>query len=250
MIRFAVIILFLATAVVLFLTQTNPSFNETKSLKLEKQSFDEALQYSRELQALRDDLLGRYNAVSREDIERLAGILPSEASSGELIIMLEDRVKSRGLLLKKIDVNEKRLVQDPSAPIGVPPLPFRTIDLSLSISGPYDSFLAFLEDLEKSLRVIDVDQIDFAGGTGGTIEFKVSARTYAAISLLADSNIVASGAKGQEAREILTMLARLKAVKIDSDFFQGDIFKSLQEFAPIVASPTDYGRPNPFIPAQ
>ncbi len=167
MTRFIVIILFLTIAVALFITQTNPRYNETKSLKLENQSFNEALQYSRELQALRDDLLSKYNAISQEDIGRLGKIFPAESSSGELIIMLEDRVKNRGLLMKKIDANEEKSDQDYSESIGIPPPPFRTINLSLSISGSYESFLAFLDDLEKNLRIIDVDQIDFAGGSGG-----------------------------------------------------------------------------------
>lgn len=256
MIRFVIIILFLTISVFIFFTQTSPYFDEVKILKNEKQSLDEALQYSRELQTLRNDFLEKYNAISREDIGRLNKIIPSEISSGEMITILEDRVKTRGLLLKKIDVSEQKTaqgsLQDLSVPIGAPPPPFRTINLSLYISGFYDAFLLFLEDLESSLRVIDIDQINFSSGMSDIMEFKITAHTYVAFPVEAVSGFVSGTEQNRGIREILAMLAQLKAIKIDSDLFQGGVFKSLQEFAPIITipSPSDYGRPNPFRPMK
>lgn len=256
MTRFVIIILFLAISALLFFAQTSPHFDDVKILKKEKQALDEALQYSRELQALRDDFLNKYNAISREDIGRLNKIIPSEISSGEIITLFEDRVKNRGLLLKKIDINEKKTAQDSSldlsVPMGSPPPPFRTINLSLYISGSYDSFLLFLEDLENSLRVIDIDQIDFSSGMSDVIEFKITARTYVDFPVAVVSGFAAGKEQDGGAGEILAILAKLKAVKIDGDFFQGDVFKRLQEFAPVITipPPSDYGRPNPFRPMR
>lgn len=249
MIRFVVVILFLAIAVVLFFTQTKPQFNEIQALKIEKQSFDEALQYSREFQALKDDLLSRYNAISTDDLKRLDKILPSDFSSGVLITTLEDRAKNRGLLLKKIDITEEKAGQSESFQVGALPSPFRTFGLTLVFSGPYTTFLSFLDDLEKSVRIIDVDQIDFTAGANNIIEFKIVAKTYANYPLVIP-NIVVLETKGEEAQAILAILTKLKKIGIDSDFFQSEVFKGFSDFAPIITLPTDYGRPNPFLPIQ
>ena len=137
-----------AAAVFLFFTQTRPYFEDIKVMKDEKQSIDEALQYSRELQALRNNLLNKRNAISQEDMDKLNKIIPAEISSGEIITMLEDMVKKHNLMLKKIDVGEKKAAQnsfqDSSVPIGAPPPLFKTIDLSLYIAH-VASIAAFIE---------------------------------------------------------------------------------------------------------
>lgn len=254
MTRFILPILFLAMAVVLFLSQTQPNFSQTKVLKADKQSFEEALQYSRELQTLRDELLTQYNSISQEDLARLNELLPPQIDSGSLIVILEDRAKNRGLLLKKIDVSEKKLTADPFAVIGAALPPFRVLGLSLSVSGSYGSFLEFLADLEKSLRIIDVEQIVFSGGASEVIEFQLSAKTYAANPSSETAAAFSEGEgqeeKSQDAKEILAMLAKLKSVKIDADFFQNEAFKGLVKFAPGLVMPKEYGRINPFAPLE
>lgn len=250
MIRFAIIFLFLAMAGVLFFTQTQPYYDQVKALKEDRQSFEEALARSRELQTLRDELLIQYNAIPQEDLERLNKLLPSQLDSGALVVMLEERMKVYGLLLKKIDVKEYKPATDPFAVIGAPLPSYKTINLAFAISGSYSSFLQLLSDLETSLRVIDIEDINFSsGGTLEFLEFTVTARTYAAAPS-APAVSLSSEEKGGEAREILAMLTKLRAIKIDSDFFRNEVFRSLVDFGPDLEMPKEYGRPNPFLPVE
>ncbi len=245
MARFGIIILFLGTAIAIFLTQTQPSYNELNVLKSDKQAIEEALQQSRELQTLRDELLEKYNAVSADDVNRLNKLLPANVDNGELIVIFENIAKNRGFLLKKIDVKEQNAGQNQQSVIGAPPPAFRTIGLSMQISGSYNDFLSFLADLEKSLRIIDIEKINFNIGAGGAIDFQLNAKTYAA-----NSKSAAAVSGGKEAQNILTMLARMRSVEIDTDFFKNEVFQSLTEFAPVLETPKEYGRLNPFSPIK
>jgi Tfp pilus assembly protein PilO len=177
MTRFIIIFLFLTMAVALFFGQSRSYFSDITALKTEKQTLDEALAHSAESQKLKNQLLSQYNAISQGDIGRLGKLMPSQTDSGSLIIMLEDRVKAHGLLLKKIDVsNVKQSEESLSSVLGTV-LPYESINLSFSISGPYDSILELLADLEASLRVIDVNNIGFSSGATDFYEFNISAKT-------------------------------------------------------------------------
>lgn len=250
MIRISVIILFLAIAVVLFFTQTRSYLDQISVLKEDEQSYTEALERSRELQALRDDLLSQYNSISQESLNNLNKLLPVQIDSGSLIVMLEDRMKTRGLLLKKIDATESKISASSDTAAGIiggPPPPYKTVNLSLSVAGPYGSFLGFLTDLEKSMRVIDIDGVDFSAGASDFLEFNIKAKTYTVSPPLPFTITAGGGEKNRGAREILAMLTKLKNInKIDTGFFENEIFKSLTDFTPSLEIPKDYGRLNPF----
>ncbi len=245
MTRYIIILLFLAMATVLFFVETLPYYDQVKALQADSQLLQEALANSRELQTIRDDLLSKYNAIPADDIGRLNKMLPLKLDSGSLIAMLENRVKSYGFLLKKFDVKEYKIAADPFAIVGAPPPPYKMLNLILTISGPYASFLQLLPDLERSLRVFDIQTINFSGSTGNVIEFTLFARVYAAVSS-APIAAISGEETGQQAKEILDTLTKLKGIKIDADFFKNEVFKSLVDFAPPLEIPAEYGRPNPF----
>ncbi len=250
MLRFFLIILFLITAIVIFFTQTQPYYNDIKTLLAERDEYQVALADSRELQTLRDQLLSQYNTIPQNDFDRLGKLLPSSIDSGNIIVMLEDRAQKNGILLKKIDVNEsKESTSNSTTALGAPPPPYKTVELSFSISGPYASVLSFFGDLEKNLRLIDIKSISFSSSLTDVYEFSISAKTYFA-SIPALTAVAAGTENNEGVKEILSMLTRLRAIKIDTDFFNGDIYKSLVDFLPVLEMPKEYGRPNPFIPSE
>ncbi|HYE22796.1 MAG TPA: type 4a pilus biogenesis protein PilO [Verrucomicrobiae bacterium] len=51
-------------------------------------------------------------------------------------------------------------------------------DISLSFTGSYASFRAFIQQLENSLRIIDVNHINVSVGEGNNLQFQLSARVY------------------------------------------------------------------------
>lgn len=246
--RYGITILFLVLAVALFFKYTKPYYDETKLLKTDRDTLEEALGYSRELQTLRDDLLGQYNSISQEDIERLNKMLPSKIRSDDIMVLLEDRTKARGLLLKRIDVREAENAADPNAALGTPLPLYNNIEISLSMSGSYSSFLSLLEDLEKSLQLIDVTSITFSAARSSVYEFSVNAVMHALPT--SASTVVLREREGQEAEEIVAALSKLKVIRIDAEFFKSEIFASLTEFFPVIEIPKDYGRFNPFLPYE
>jgi hypothetical protein len=71
-----------------------------------------------------------------------------------------------------------------------------------------------------------------------------SEKNLAATGGVAESEGAGSFSEGEE---ILTILKRLKSVKMDVDFFENKIFKSLSDFS-VKINPEPVGRNNPFAP--
>ncbi len=254
MLRFFLIILFLTTAIVIFFTQTRPYYNDIKVLISERDEYQVALADFRELQTLKDQLLSQYNTISQSDFDRLNKLLPPAIDSGNIIVMLEDRARENGILLKKIDIKESQeSTSGLTNALGAPPPPYKTVELSFAISGPYVSVLSFFGDLEKSIRLFDVKSVSFSSSPADIYEFNISAKTYFSsfVSTLASTEVAGTGTENDsKVQGILSMLAKLRTIKIETDFFNGDIYKSLIDFLPVLEIPKEYGRPNPFIPPE
>jgi hypothetical protein len=247
MMRIIVSFLFLATAVTLFFIKTQPYLNDIKTLQAQKQEYGDALASSRELQTLRDKLLSQYNAISQDDRDRLNKLLPSQMDSSNIIVMFEEIVKAHGILLKKIDVKESKQSANSSVVLGGASLPYKTINLTLLVSGPYASILALFSDLDKSLRLVDVENVSFSAAATDTYEFNITTKMYSVST--ADASLAAVNVgENENTRDILSMLAKLKKIEIDLDFFNNEIFKSLVDFTRALELPKEYGRTNPFAP--
>ncbi len=240
--RITISLIFLTAAVVLFFSQTQGYFGDIKNLKVQTAAYDEALANSREFQVLKNDLLSKYNNLPQGDLERLNKLLPLQTGSGDLIVILEDRAKTHGLLLKKIEAKESTGASVSGAVLAGSPSQYKTMDLTLLMSGPYASFFNFLIDLERSVRLIDVNKIKFSVSSADSYEYEINAKAYAALE---DASSLNAGIKEAD---FLAVLNKLRNIKIDPEFFNNDIFKSLGDFSRKLEIPQEYGRINPFAP--
>lgn len=173
--RNIITLLFLIVAISVFWFWTRPLLAEIDVLKVEKDSFDQALARSRELQELRDEILDKFNSVSQDDLGRLSKMLPKDAETTKLLVQLSDMSDaSGGVVLNFLDVQGMVSgVTTKGSELG-----YQKADLRVNISAKYEDFLVFLTELQKSLRLIDVEQIDFFAGDENFYEFNINAKAY------------------------------------------------------------------------
>ncbi|MCH7882939.1 type 4a pilus biogenesis protein PilO [Patescibacteria group bacterium] len=167
---FSLILLGAAFAMIFFWARF--LWQDIQILQQKKAAFVSVITRITELRKARNELLQTYNAISQTDVERIKKSLPDTISAGSLIVEMSNLARVNGLLLKSIDVlpdGEER---------GVIRGPYESIDLSLRVSGPYRSFRSFLENLEKSLRLVDVTAISFVASESDSYEFSLKAKTY------------------------------------------------------------------------
>jgi Tfp pilus assembly protein PilO len=183
MTRFIFPILLIVAAIGLFATYTNPGYQATKSLAAQASSYDDALNKAQELRARRDELLSKYNTFSTEDRQRLLRGLPDNVDNIRLIIDINNIAARHALALKNVslgDVSDSRTSRN-ALSVGVSGDAVGSVSVSFTLAARYEDFLAFLQDLEHSLRLVEVESISFTAPTsenGGVSDYSVSIRTY------------------------------------------------------------------------
>ncbi len=159
---------------------TNPKYQGPggiKSLKMQVASYDEALNKSQELKALRDQLLSRYNTFSAEDKDKITKVLPDNVDNIRLVIDINNIASRHALAVKNLAIGDTGKAASSAGNIG-PSSTIGSVALGFSVSADYQTFLAFLADLEHSLRLLDVEKISFSTNTTGIYDLSLSVRTY------------------------------------------------------------------------
>ncbi len=183
-------IILIVASLGLFFLFTNPTYVGVKELKLKADSYNEALDNSKKLQAVRDVLVSKYNSFSPEAIDRLKKLLPDNVDNIKVILEIGQIAGQYDMQVKNVKydtLKQEVPARGQFAETGAqaPKKDYGDFDLEFSVEGPYANFTGFLESLEKSLRIVDIQSISFSSidqsGTPGGIknykyDFKV--KTY------------------------------------------------------------------------
>lgn len=152
-----------------FFTWTQPLLNSIKDLDRQKAVLDESLSYFKEIEQIREDVLAKYNSISEDDLKRIAEFLPSQPKDMDLIMEINDIARNSGVLLKDINITSADQTTDKK---------INKINLTIKVSAPYKNFIGFLENLEKNLRLIEIDDLDFISGGVDSYEYNIKASSY------------------------------------------------------------------------
>lgn len=189
MVRFIISILGFVIASSVFFLYTKPTYDQINVLNADITKYDEALDRANELQALKLGLLSRYNAFNPDDIERLHKLLPDHVDNVRLILDFDNLASKHGLAIQNVTIGRSGGTQSGTgrAPepevIGGDNKRYDALTLKFSTQGTYDGFVTFMEDVQASLRVVDLVALTLspASATPGAepiYEFDVTIRTY------------------------------------------------------------------------
>lgn len=166
-------------SVALLVGFVKPRYSGTVDQRTQIEELDEALDNSRKLKEVWDNLLNRYNALEARDVERLRKMVPGNIDNVKMIIEIDSLATQLGLVLRSVEVERDEEVAAASQAYG-------SVGLSFEMEGSYARFVEFLERLEKSLRLVDVQEMGFKVSrdddesiiSGEFLEFDVLVQTY------------------------------------------------------------------------
>ncbi len=165
----------------IFLSYVNPTWSgQIAETKADIVSNDQALAAASAYATRQNTLAAARNAIDPENLTRLSAFLPDSVDNVGLILDLNALAARSGLSLSNIDVT-KNAVESPDA-FGALPVarenPTGSIDLSLSAIGTYAALQTFLIGIEKSIRLLDVQEITVRGSDTGLYTFQMKLRIY------------------------------------------------------------------------
>lgn len=176
MIRLVISILFFVGAWLLFANFTNPTFASIDALRAEGARLDVALTKANELRAERTKLSSKFNLFSEEEKDRLEKFLPESVDNVRLLIDIDRIADAHGLQISTVTIQQNTVSADvgrgEQGGYGVAVLTF-------GVTASYEVFLEFLNDLERSLRLIDVTEIAFASSDNSALmTYSLKIQTY------------------------------------------------------------------------
>lgn len=169
-------ILSIAAAIGLYFIYIEPTRQEILVLQAEEVEFDRALLNARELEVLKERLDTQRKAFTAEDIEQLDKLLPKSIDTIRLVNDVAVIASKYGMGLKGVVVTTGRnqgrqdLQENKS---------YTETMLSFFVEADYNTLLDFIRDLERSLRIVDVNSIQFGiGESFGRTTYSISITTY------------------------------------------------------------------------
>lgn len=178
--RFIVPIVLVLLAGVLFAMYTDPTYQASKKIKGEVVSYDDALTKSQQLRRLRDELIAKRNTFDQASLERLQRMVPDNVDNIRLIIDINGMAARHGLSLTDVELGEfsDSARERDALAVGGSGDTIGSVTLGFSLSATYDELLLFLQDLEHSLRIIDVENLTFDVTTTEENNYDFTVRTY------------------------------------------------------------------------
>jgi Tfp pilus assembly protein PilO len=137
-----------------------PIAGKVKLLAQKKNDYESVIQEAKDLSAKRDQILQDYNTISQEDMDKLNKALPDKFDSVIFINDLTNMASKRNLSFGGFTTTDNRSDNRQQDPTLESTQTYRTTGASFKIEGKYADVLGFLNDIETSLRIIDVVGID------------------------------------------------------------------------------------------
>ena len=174
--RLFIPIILIVAAIGLFVVYTNPTYQKTKVLTEQVTAYNNALDKSQELRSVRDKLLSKRNTFSSDDVQKLHEMLPNNVDNIRLIIDINNIASRHGLTLSGVNIGTIGGSSKNSLAAGNTAGTVGNVDIGFGVTTSYEGMLSFLQDLEHSLRLVDVEKLTFGAGNSSTYGFGI--RTY------------------------------------------------------------------------
>ena len=178
----------------IYLTYTQGVVSDISSVKSVNNQYYSAINSAEKLIAVRDQVLKSYNNISANDRDRIDKMIPNTVDNIRLIINLNSIALQHGFSLKGITaVNNNTSAGSPSnsqfgaasplgaaagSPLSINAPTLDTVAVSFTITAPYQQFISFMQDLEASLRIMDMTHLTVSANDTGTYDFGVQLTTY------------------------------------------------------------------------
>jgi Tfp pilus assembly protein PilO len=177
--------LVLIGAAVIFFFYIGPTWNGTimktkASIAADEEALVAAKQYSNQ----QNQLAAARDAIDPTNMALLSAFLPSSVDNVSLILDIDALAARSQFSLLNINVtkNAGPDVSGGGATSGTLPAPgtgaLGSVDLSLTGVGTFASLQDFLSGIEKSVRLLDVHDLEVRGSETGVYNYKMSIRLY------------------------------------------------------------------------
>lgn len=177
----------LAIAIGLFVVFTQPTYDGVNAKQAKIAEYDAALAKSNALQAKKQQLDSQERALDQNDLDRLHKMLPDHVDNVRLVLDLDQLASHHGMAMQNVIVNAPTITDSSKTAIGAigsASQKYDSLTIKFSTDGTYGNFMSLLDDLESSLRIVDLVTLTMSpgqvipGAAEPNYHFDITLKTY------------------------------------------------------------------------
>lgn len=179
-------IILIALGIGIYFTFTKGQLGVAKEISDKNSQYISAINNAKQLVSVRDQVNSDYGKLSDEDKERLNKMLPSSADNIHLIVDLNSIAEQNGVVLRNIKAEaltdnqpiNTTFVQGTEQVNSISSPTLSIVKVTFEVSASYLQFINLLNNLESSLRIMDLSRLSVRANDNGVYEYSVELKTY------------------------------------------------------------------------
>ncbi len=191
-------IILIIVSIGVFFFFVDPQYKKIKQLNAEIEQNQKIITIANKLQSKKEELNDKFNQISQAEKAEIEKLLPDTVDNVRLIIDINNIAEQFGIVIRNISITSK---EDSSAGESKKTLSSQksnfegvleenslkyvdtskigVISFSFSVSAKYEVFIEFLKQLEESLRLVDIRNIEITRGSESVFyDYRVTFDTY------------------------------------------------------------------------
>lgn len=145
----------------------------------QKKKYDDSLEMVSNIETKTNELLTRLKEIPDSERKNIETALPSSLDFVKLISQIDAVAANYGISIKSITSKEVGSSVGTSVENAEPPKTYHSSIIGFSFNASYDEFNAFMEELEKSLRILDIRSVKIVTQEDGRpYSYQVEFETY------------------------------------------------------------------------
>ncbi len=155
-----------------------PAVKDLSVLMDEKSAYAEMVSRATEIETRKNTLLADFNRVSGADTTKIETLIPSSLNFVKLVADIDAVASRHGISLKQISSTDNSAAAGSVEEAEQMQSSYKSATISFEFSATYDKFNDFMNDLERSLRIMDIKTVKVSSGDKGIYKYDVSLDTY------------------------------------------------------------------------
>ena len=172
----SIALIVLATGIFFFFTK--PELALLSDTLSKKQEYQDALVKINSIEQIKSGLSDKLNSLSDSDKSEIQTLLQDSLGQVRLVSDIASVASKNAISIGDISFASVNDDSASSVSGAAPSKDYKSSLVSFSFTSDYAHLKSFLTDLESSMRLIDVRNIDIASNQKGVYSYKISAEVY------------------------------------------------------------------------
>jgi hypothetical protein len=172
-------IVLILVSIGLFFAVIRPYNDKMKAASVDLIQKQDSSEKSDELVTDRQRIEAEYNSITKEDKASLKRVLPDTIDNVRLALDVDQIAQDQGIVIGPITIESDLGAKTRERTVGSQDIANGTIVVNFTFRSDYSSFVAFMQNLETSMRLVDVTGLSVGRlGSSPIYGFDVTLQTY------------------------------------------------------------------------